>query len=28
LPWLAERLGLQPLLVDDPSAAVLDPENV
>ena len=28
MPWLAERLGLRPLLVDDPSAAALDPQNV
>ena len=28
MPWLAERLGLQPLLVDDPSAAVLEPDIV
>ena len=28
MPWLAEGLGLQPLLVDDPSAAVLEPDIV
>ena len=28
MPWLAERLGLRPLLVDDPSAAALEPDIV